>query len=226
MTKIAKKDFIEIEYEARLKEDNTVFDTTDEKIAKENGLGSEKSEYGPIIICVGEGQVLAGLDAALEGKDVGEHTVELAPEDAFGKKDAKLVQLIPTSKFRKDNIQPMPGMQINIDGMLAIIKTVSGGRTLVDFNHPISGRDVIYKIKVNKIITDDIEKIKSYLKVSLGIKIPKVEKKDSKIIVKVKQDIPKEMKKQLGDKIKELIGKDVDFEKEEEKKKEENTTSK
>ena len=223
---IKKHDFIEIEYEAKLKEEGIIFDTTDEKIAKENELDNEKSEFGPIVICIGEGQVLAGLDKALEGKETGEHTIELSPENAFGKKDAKLVQLIPTNKFRKDNIQPMPGMQVNIDNMIATIKTVSGGRTLVDFNHPLSGKDIIYKIKINKVITDDVEKLKAFLKVSLGIKEPKVERKDDKLVIMTKEAMPEEMQKQLKDKIKELIGKDADFEKEEEKKppKEKTTT--
>ncbi|MCH8980513.1 hypothetical protein IH922_00675 [candidate division KSB1 bacterium] len=50
-------------------------------------------------------------------------------------------------------------MQINIDGMMGIIKTAGGGRCLVDFNHPLSGKEVTYTIKVNKIITDDKEKL-------------------------------------------------------------------
>ena len=63
--KLKKTDFVEIEYTAST--DNQVFDTTDEKLAKENDL--EGSSYGPITICIGEGLVLPGLDKALEGKE-------------------------------------------------------------------------------------------------------------------------------------------------------------
>ena len=152
MTKISKKDFIEIEYEGKLKDEDIIFDTTDEKTAKEQGLANEKSEFGPIVICVGEGQVLAGLDKALEGKEPGDYTVELNPEDAFGKKDAKLIKMIPHSVFRKQNIQVQPGLQVNVDGMIGLIRRVGGGRCLVDFNHPLSGKELVYKIKINKII--------------------------------------------------------------------------
>ena len=150
MTIVSKKDFIEIEYTGKLKDENVVFDTTDETVAKENGLESH-SGYGSVIICVGEEQLLKGLDKNLEGKETGkEYDIELKPEDAFGNKNAKLIQLVPTSKFKQQNVQPMPGMQLNIDGVVGTIKTVSGGRTLVDFNHPLSGKVLTYKIKINK----------------------------------------------------------------------------
>jgi FKBP-type peptidyl-prolyl cis-trans isomerase 2 len=169
MAVISKKDFVEIEYTGRLKEENIVFDTTDEKVAKENNL--QGGEYGPVVICVGENQVLKGIDKNLEGKEIGkEYSLKIPPEDAFGTKDAKLIQLIPTNKFKQQNIQPMPGMQLNIDGIMGTVKTVSGGRTLVDFNHPLSGREMSYTVKVNKKITDDNEKLAGYLRLSLGTK--------------------------------------------------------
>ena len=156
---IKKYDFVEIEYTGKMKEDNIIFDTTDEKVAKENNLHTH-NDFGPVIICVGEEQVLKGIDKNIEGKEIGkEHDVEIKPEDAFGNKNAKLIQLIPTNKFKQQNLHPMPGLQVNINGMVGIIKTVSGGRTLVDFNHPLAGKNLQYKIKIHKKITDDKEKL-------------------------------------------------------------------
>ena len=213
MEKVSKKDFIEIEYTGKLKDENVVFDTTDEKVAKENGLESH-SGYGPVIICVGEEQLLKGLDKNLEGKETGkEYDIELKPEEAFGNKNAKLIQLIPTSKFKQQNIQPMPGMQLNMDGVVGTIKTVSGGRTLVDFNHPLSGKEVSYKIKINKKIMDDKEKLEGYLKLSLGTKEIEIEVNDSNAKIKLKKEIPKEAQENLSKKITELIPniKNVEF---------------
>ncbi|MFH2027557.1 MAG: peptidylprolyl isomerase [Nanoarchaeota archaeon] len=206
MAKISKKDFVEIEYTGKTKEDKVIFDTTDEKIAKDNGLYNAEMNYGPVIVCIGEGQVLPGLDKQLEGKETEkEYTIDLKPEEAFGKKDAKLIQLVQTSKFLKQNIQPMPGLQINMDGMMATIKTVSGGRTLVDFNHPLAGKDIVYDIKINRLVSDDKEKIKAYLKLSLGLKELDIDMKENNADVKLKSDIPKEAKDQLNKKISELI---------------------
>ncbi len=201
---VKEKDFIELEYTGKV--DNVVFDTTDEKIAKDNDLFDEKAEYKPITICIGQGQIIKGLDNALVGKEPNKgYTVEVKAEEAYGKKNAKLIQLISTSKFRKENIQPMPGLQVNIDGTMGLIKTVSGGRTLVDFNHPLAGKDLTYNIKINKIITDSKEKINSILKVNLGIKDADVKTENNKATISTKQEIPKEIHEELKKMIKELL---------------------
>jgi len=149
---------------------------------------------------------LKGLDKNLEGKDIGkEYDIEIKPEDAFGNKNAKLIQLVPTNKFKQQNIQPLPGMQLNIDGMVGTIKTVSGGRTLVDFNHPLSGKELIYKIKINKKITDDKEKLTGYLKLSLGTKEIDAKIDNDKAIINLQKEIPKEAQERLSKKITELI---------------------
>ncbi len=49
--KLKIKDFVEIEYTGTVKEDNIIFDTTDEKVAKENNFYSKDVSYGPIIVC-------------------------------------------------------------------------------------------------------------------------------------------------------------------------------
>ncbi len=205
MPKVKEKDFVELEYTGKL-DDNMIFDTTDARIAKDNNLFEENAEYSPIVICVGQGQIIKGLDKALIDKETEKpYTIKVKAEDAYGKKNAKLIQLIQTSKFLKQNIQPMPGLQVNIDDMLGIIKTVSGGRTLVDFNHPLSGKDLTYDIKINRIITDDKEKIKSILKLSLGIKDADIQTEDKKATISTKEEIPGELKKELKNKIKELL---------------------
>ena len=147
---IKEKDFIEIEYTGMTK-DNLVFDTTDEKLAKKEGIAQPNAIYGPTVICIGQGQVIEGLDKQLIDKEIGkEYTVELQPEEAFGKKSAQLIQLVSTRKFKQNEIMPQPGLQVDIDGMNGIIKTVTGGRTLVDFNHPLSGKVIEYKFKIIK----------------------------------------------------------------------------
>ena len=138
-------------------------------------------------------------------KEPGEYRFELAPENAFGKKDVKLIQLIPTSKFTREKINPMPGLQINIDGHYGMIKTVSGGRTLVDFNHPLSGRDVIYQLKINRIVTDDREKAEALLKLQFNKKEMKVEMKEGTASANVGVDVPKEILDIMEKKFKEII---------------------
>ncbi len=205
---VEKKDFVEIEYTGKVKDLDIVFDTTDEKKAKESDVYDKNASYGQIIVCIGQNQVIKGLDKALEGKQTGKnYTVLVEPEDGFGKKDAKLIDLIATNKFIKQNIQPMPGLQVNMDGRIGTIKTVSGGRTLVDFNHPLAGKQLEYEFKINRIVEDDKEKIRSIIDMSLNLKETEVEVKDKKaeIKMKIKQDLPDPVKQVIKDKIKELV---------------------
>src|SRR3989338_6291740 len=109
---IKKGDFVELDYTGRTKEENIVFDTTLASEAVKAGMDDEKAEYSPMIICIGEKQVVPGLDDYLVGKDSEkEYEVALSPEKAFGKKDPSMLQLIPTARFRQDKIIPAPGMQ-------------------------------------------------------------------------------------------------------------------
>ena len=202
---IKEKDFIEIEYTGKTK-DNLVFDTTDEKLAKDSGLNSEGQKFGPVVICLGEGHILKSLDNDLAGKEVGkEYTIEITAERAFGKKSAKMVQLIATNKFTKEGITPQIGLQVNVDGMFGTVRTVAGGRTMVDFNHPLAGQDVIYTIKVNKEVTDLKDKAQGLVNLQFGVNNGTVEAKEGEITIKHNLQLPQEYEKSFSDKVHELI---------------------
>jgi FKBP-type peptidyl-prolyl cis-trans isomerase SlyD len=168
---IKEKDFVEVEYTARVLSDNSIFDTTDEKIAKKNNIHNPHMKYGALGICIGEGALVKGLENALVGKEIGkEHTIELSAKDAFGKKSTDLLKIIPSSVFAREKIRPIPGLQVSVDGETGVVKTVAAGRIIVDFNPLLAGKDVVYKIKVNKLIVDDAEKIKYYIMLQLNVR--------------------------------------------------------
>jgi FKBP-type peptidyl-prolyl cis-trans isomerase 2 len=153
---IKKNDFIEIEFTGKY--DENVFDTTNPEQAKE--IGMENANVKPIVVCVGHDMVLKGLDEELIGKEVGkEYTAHLVPEKAFGKRNPQLVKLMPMRVFREKNINPMPGMALQLDAHVVKIISVSGGRVMVDFNNPLAGKEVDYTFKITKEVTDDKEKV-------------------------------------------------------------------
>ena len=203
-----KGDFVEIEYTGIVKDEKAVFDTTDESVAKKEGFYDSKHEYGPKIICLGQNQLLKGLDEFAIEKEVGkEYEILITPENGFGKKNAKLMKLVPTKIFTKENIRPMPGLPVNIDGLYGVIRAVAGGRVIVDFNHPLSGKDLIYKFKINRILTDDKEKLESFLCLEIEQK-----KKDISIDlsngtakVTIKRKIPEQISQVLEKKVLEII---------------------
>jgi len=161
---VKEGDFIRLEYTGKVQETGNVFDTTDENVAEEAGIKLDNKSYGAIPIIVGGGHVLKGLDEALIGMEEGEEkTVEITPEEGFGLRDPKLLQLIPMGEFKKQGMKPEVGMAITSDGVTGIIRSVSGGRVRVDFNHELAGKNLKYNIRVVKEIEDDIDKVKSMI---------------------------------------------------------------
>ena len=165
---IKKGDFIELDYVGRVKETGDIFDITNVDAAKKYHVHNPRAQYGSRIICVGENALVRGVDAFLEGKECKEYTLTLSAKDAFGKKDAKLLKLVPASAFKKQNIRPVPGLQIDVDGYMGTVRSVSGGRIIIDFNHPLAGRNVIYELSIKRIITDDQEKLQSLVTLFFG----------------------------------------------------------
>ncbi len=180
---VKEGDFIRLEYTGKVQETGNVFDTTDENVAEEAGIKLDAKTYGAIPIIVGGGHVLKGLDEALVGmKEGDEKKVDITPEEGFGLRDPKLLQLIPMGEFKKQGMKPEVGMAITSDGTTGIIRSVSGGRVRVDFNHELAGKNLEYDIKVIKVIDDDVEKIKSMIELHYTAPNIDSEKHDIQII--------------------------------------------
>jgi len=155
---LKKGDFIEIEFTGKTKEGEIFDSNIKEDLEKINS----KSKAKPLIICVGEGMFLKGVEDFLIEKEIGNYEIPLSPENAFGKRDVKLIQKIPLNVFKEYKLNPIPGVVFNFDGRLAKILAVSGGRVITDFNNPIAGKDVIYSLKILRKIENLNEKIKAF----------------------------------------------------------------
>ncbi len=212
---IEEGDFVEIEYEGRLLDDGELFDTTDPKLAKEEGIWQEQGQYGPLKIVVGEEHILPGLEDALEGREPGEFEVELEAEEAFGKKDSDLLSIVPEKEFKKRGIQPFVGMEANIDNQRGTVRSVSGGRVVVDFNHPLAGKDVKYEVEINRIIEDEEEQVETILDL-MQMPYAEFELEDDKATVKLEQSIPDDIKEKSQDVMERLTDIELEFEEPEE----------
>jgi FKBP-type peptidyl-prolyl cis-trans isomerase 2 len=199
---IQKNDFVEIEYVGRIKDTEKIFDLTDVELAKAEGIYQPNAHYGPVTACVGHKDVVAGVDESLVGKKAGEeYDVEVLPEKGFGKKRAELIRLVPLEIFTAKGIKPIPGVQFSFDGIIGIVRSASGGRILVDFNHPLSGKVLKYHIKIVGKIEDTKEKLEKFLKDILWE--PKIEVKNGHAIITA--DIRKGADKKLSEEIKKRI---------------------
>jgi FKBP-type peptidyl-prolyl cis-trans isomerase 2 len=159
--KIKKNDFIEIEFTGKIKDSGEVFDTNIKEDAKKANFDLKEEQIKPIVIAIGQNMLVKGLDEKLEGKEIGNYTIELNPDEAFGKRNPSLIRMLPLKAFMEQKIYPQKGMQLALDGMLVKIVSVTGGRVLVDFNNPLSGKVVIYEVKILKKVAKEDDKINS-----------------------------------------------------------------
>jgi FKBP-type peptidyl-prolyl cis-trans isomerase 2 len=194
MVKIEKGDFIKIDYSARLAAINQLFDTTSMEKAKEEKIFDEHSSYSPLLVVVGKGHVIKGLDEALEGMSLGEEKkLEIPPEKGFGIRDPNLVKILPIAEFKKRDINPFPGMSIDLDGAKAIVRSVSGGRVMVDLNHALAGEKLVYEFK----IVEKLDTLDSRIKAMLErFNLKNSEFKVDNDILEV--SFPKEIKKDVN----------------------------
>jgi peptidylprolyl isomerase len=161
---VNKGDFIKVEMTGTTVETGEVFETTDEELAREEGIYDESRTYGPRLVVVGEGFVLRGLDERLPGTPFNEEVeIEIPPEEAFGERNLADVQMIAYRILRSKGINPYVGAEIEIDGRPAVIRSVGAGRVQVDYNHPLAGRQILYKIKVVEHLTDEKDKMKALI---------------------------------------------------------------
>ena len=154
-------DFIRIDYTEMV--DGQVIAATDEAVAKEKGIFSEDTAYGPHLIVLGAGQLVKGFEEDLIGKEIGySGRVEIAPENAFGLRDPKKVEMFPANRFKEQ--KPYPGMRVGIENRTGTVTRVIGRKVSVDFNHPLADKTIVYDYKIVESIEDRQEKLKALIK--------------------------------------------------------------
>ena len=158
---LQKGDFILINYTAKVKETNEVFDTTLEEVAKKEHLHKEGEIYEPKLVVIGEGWMLKAVDESLTTMKLNKpQSVEVPPDKAFGPRDPEKIKRVPLKHLlAKDIHNPTIGMRIDYNGKMATIRSIGAGRVLLDFNPPLAGRTLIYDVTVNKKLATNEEKI-------------------------------------------------------------------
>jgi len=186
---LSKNDMVLVDYVVRVKETGEVIEVTNEEKAKEFKVYDPSKTYEPLLVIVGEGRVIRGFEEALEGSEVNvDVEVDIPPEKAYGVRDPNKVRTFSLRDFARANIRPEVGKVVEIGGQLGTIRSVSGGRVVVDFNHPLAGKTLTYSFKVVKKLEDGVEKVKYLVKRYVkGIKVDdiRVELNQDRVVVEL-----------------------------------------
>jgi FKBP-type peptidyl-prolyl cis-trans isomerase SlyD len=105
----------------------------------------------PLAYIQGHGNLVPGLEKALEGKTSGNKiAVTLSPEEGYGKRDAELVQRVPKRQLHKGEIKKGMQFQAQTDqGMrLFTVTAVVGDMVTLDGNHPLADRTLHFDVEI------------------------------------------------------------------------------
>ena len=106
----------------------------------------------PLSYLHGAGNLISGLEQALEGKSAGDELkVTISPEDAYGQRIDELVQIVPRDRFEgADELEV--GMRFHASSdhgeTLVTITDVSDDEVTVDGNHPLAGETLHFEVKI------------------------------------------------------------------------------
>lgn len=118
-----------------------------------NGEIADDTEGKPMPYLHGAGEIIPGLEAALEGRAAGDSfRLELSPSDAYGEIDDSLTDELPRDYFPED-VEVALGDEITVetedgDEMVGYVTEVEGDTISVDFNHPFAGEPIKIEVKV------------------------------------------------------------------------------
>ena len=97
-----QKDFVEIEFTGKIK-DGDIFDSNIKEDLEKANINVKAK---PFIFRIGEGMFLKGVEDFLIGKELGKrYEIELTPENAFGNRNSKLIQIMPIKIFMQQKIR-------------------------------------------------------------------------------------------------------------------------
>ncbi|NOT53800.1 MAG: peptidylprolyl isomerase [Deltaproteobacteria bacterium] len=122
----------------------------EDKTQVQSNIGQE-----PMVYVHGTRQIIPGLEKQLTGLKVGDTKhVELSPEDGYGPKDPARTQEVEKDKIPEEARKvgsKLTGQGPQGQPMYAEVKEVKEKTLVLDLNHPLAGKKLIFDIKVLKV---------------------------------------------------------------------------
>lgn len=129
------------------------------EVTLENGtlVDSTFSRDTPVTLTIGDESLLPGFEQVLMNLRAGDtRSAHLDPEQAFGDWNPDNIQHFSRTQFALVADKPEIGMMIEFEDkgkntLAGIISAMNDDEVEVDFNHPLAGQAVLFKVKIFKV---------------------------------------------------------------------------
>ena len=121
----------------------------------EGKLIESSADGAPLSYLHGKGGIIPGLERALAGRSAGDRfDVTVPPEQGYGRRDERLIQIVPRSRFAGDG-EITPGAQLRASGQggnrIVTVVKVERDFVTVDANHPLAGRTLVFSVEIAEV---------------------------------------------------------------------------
>jgi FKBP-type peptidyl-prolyl cis-trans isomerase SlyD len=146
---IEKNQIVSIEYEV-----------SDGKKVVDSNVGGM-----PLVFMFGKGQIIPGLENAIANMSIGEKAeVLVKAEDAYGEYNAEAKQEVPKDQFSGIDLEV--GMTLYGQGedggtVQVVVEEIGAESVIIDFNHPLAGKDLSFVVSINNIREASAEEVMS-----------------------------------------------------------------
>jgi len=117
------------------------------------------------VFMFGRGQIIPGLENAISNMSIGEKAeVLVKAEDAYGAYEAEAKQEVPRDQFA--GIELEVGMTLYGQGedggtVQVVVQDIGDESVIIDFNHPLAGKDLVFLVGINNIREASTEEMMS-----------------------------------------------------------------
>ena len=136
---IVENQIVSIEYEVR--DGETVVDSN---------IGGT-----PLVFMFGKGQIIPGLESGIANMNVGDNgEIPVKAVDAYGEYNSEATQEVPKDQFSGIDLEL--GMSLYGQGedgstVQVVVKEIGEENIMIDFNHPLAGKDLLFSVTINNI---------------------------------------------------------------------------
>ena len=126
------------------------------KLTDDDGISIDSSEGEPLDYLHGAGNIIPGLEKALEGKTIGDSlSVAVSAAEGYGEVQKELIQEVPREAFQGINTIEL-GMQFEAQtgqgGSVPVtVIAVTDDLVTVDGNHPLAGKNLNFDVTIEAV---------------------------------------------------------------------------